>query len=180
MKTPVCGEWYLSDTSYGPMIHARLAIAEENSGKLVTLVRNQARKYAKESGNNLIIVDGPPGIGCPVISSLSGADLVLAVTEPTIAGQHDLRRLGELTQHFNIPTVVCINKWDINPELTQRIEDSVIEQNMKVIGKIHYDDVFTRAQMSGIPVAEYSKDGIVSEIKELWDRVCAETGITAS
>jgi MinD superfamily P-loop ATPase len=174
MKTPVCGEWYISDTRYGPMIHARLGIAEENSGKLVTLVRNQAKKLAEESRNDLIIVDGPPGIGCPVISSLTGADLVLAVTEPTIAGEHDLLRLGELTSHFDIPTVVCINKWDINPDRALEIEKAASDQNMKVIGRIHYDDVFTKAQIEGISVVQYSDNGVVAEVRSLWDRLVNE------
>jgi len=171
MVQPVCGEWYLSDTRYGPLIHARLGVAEENSGKLVTLVRNQAKKYAEKTEIDLIIIDGSPGVGCPVISSLAGADLVLAVTEPTVAGRHDLKRLGELTRHFGIPTVVCINKWDLNPDLASEIEKDSAEEGMKVLGKIRYDSVFTEAQIEGVSVVEHSNDGVVLEIRSLWKQL---------
>ncbi len=171
MVQPVCGEWYLSDTRYGPLIHARLGVAEENSGKLVTLVRNQAKKYAEKTEIDLIIIDGSPGVGCPVISSLAGADLVLAVTEPTVAGRHDLKRLGELTRHFGIPTVVCINKWDLNPDLASEIEKDSAEEGMKVLGKIRYDSVFTEAQIEGVSVVEHSNDGVVLEIENMWKKL---------
>jgi len=171
MVQPVCGEWYLSDTRYGPLIHARLGVAEENSGKLVTLVRNQAKKYAEKTEIDLIIIDGSPGVGCPVISSLAGADLVLAVTEPTVAGRHDLKRLGELTRHFGIPTVVCINKWDLNPDLASEIEKDSAEEGMKVLGKIRYDSVFTEAQIEGLSVVEHSNDGVVLEIENMWKKL---------
>lgn len=171
MKQPVCGEWYLSDTHFGPMIHARLGIAEENSGKLVTLVRNQAKKAAEDTDLDMIIIDGPPGVGCPVISSLVGVNMVLAVTEPTVAGQHDLMRLGELTRHFGIPTAVCINKWDINAELTGKIIRDASTLNMTVIGKIHYDSIFTEAQIAGTTVVEYSSNGVAEELMNLWDKL---------
>ena len=171
MVQPVCGEWYLSDTRYGPLIHARLGVAEENSGKLVTLVRNQAKKYAEKTEIDLIIIDGSPGVGCPVISSLAGADLVLAVTEPTVAGRHDLKRLGELTRHFGIPTVVCINKWDLNLDLASEIEKDSAEEGMKVLGKIRYDSVFTKAQIEGVSVVEHSNDGVVLEIENMWKKL---------
>ena len=117
-----CGEWMVSATRCGPMVHARLGIAAENSGKLVSTVRREARRVAEAEGRSLIVVDGPPGIGCPVIASLTGASLVLAVTEPTLSGEHDLARVLDLARHFGIPSAVCVNKWDINPEAAVGIE----------------------------------------------------------
>ena len=119
----LCGEWMVSETRCGPMVHARLGVAAENSGKLVSTVRREARRIAEEENHPLIIVDGPPGIGCPVIASVTGASLVLAVTEPTVSGEHDLERVLSLTRHFGIPAAVCVNKWDLNPEMTERIEN---------------------------------------------------------
>jgi MinD superfamily P-loop ATPase len=116
MKECRAGEWYISDTKYGPLVHARLGIGEENSGKLVALVRKKARETAKQREFDLIISDGPPGIGCPVISSLSGASMAVIITEPTISGIHDMKRVIEVCQHFDIPVIVCINKYDLNPE----------------------------------------------------------------
>jgi MinD superfamily P-loop ATPase len=136
MQENVCGEWYVSDTHYGPMVHARLGIAEENSGKLVSLVRQQAQRLAKEQQKSLILIDGPPGIGCPVISSISGANMVLAVTEPTVSGLHDLQRVAELTAHFNIPTGVCVNKATINPEITCEIQRYCATDNLRFLGEI--------------------------------------------
>jgi len=117
------GQWFVSDTRFGPMVHAKLGIAEENSGKLVTLIRKEAKKIAQEQKRNLLIVDGSPGIGCPVIASITASDLVLVVTEPTLSGKHDLERVAQLTANFGIKTLVCINKADINPEMRQtRVE----------------------------------------------------------
>ena len=171
MKIPVCGEWYLSDTRFGPMVHARLGVAEENSGKLVTLVRHNAKKIAEETGIDTILIDGSPGIGCPVIASITGADLVLVVTEPTVAGKHDLERINELTSHFRIPTVVCINKWDINPGLSAEIEQNASNNNSRVIGKIRYDNVFTKAQIEYTTVVEFTQNGVAAEIGRLWERL---------
>ena len=118
-----CGQWFVSDTRCGPMVHARLGVAAENSGKLVSTVRREAKHLADEENYKMVIVDGPPGIGCPVIASLTGATQVLIVTEPTVSGEHDLERVLSLTRHFQIPTAICVNKWDINEEMTQQIED---------------------------------------------------------
>ena len=104
-----CGEWFISNTRLGPMVHARLGIAEENSGKLVTLVRREARKLAEEKGLDLILTDGPPGVGCPVIASIGGADAILIVTEPTVSGRHDMQRVAQLAAHFKVPAMICIN-----------------------------------------------------------------------
>ena len=117
-----CGEWFVSDTRFGPMVHARLGIAEENSGKLVTLVRTEAKKLAEAKDLDLIITDGPPGVGCPVIASIGGASAVLIVTEPTVSGRHDMERVAQLAAHFNVPAMMCVNKFDLNLEQTSQIE----------------------------------------------------------
>ena len=168
------GYWFISDTRFGPMVHARLGIAEENSGKLVTLVRQQARLIAEDENKDLIIIDGPPGIGCPVIAALTGVDLVLAVTEPTLSGIHDLERVLDVAKHFNVPAMVCVNKCDINPENTRKIEDYCQDKNIAVVGEIPYDPVVTRAMVEGQAVVEYDS-GIVTEIiKKMWERIEAK------
>jgi len=162
------GELFVSSTKYGPMVHAKLGIAEDNSGKLVSLVRTRAKVIAEDNGRDLIIVDGPPGVGCPVISSITGAHAVLVVTEPTVSGVHDLERVMKLTTHFNIPTYVCINKHDINPEVTQSIEDRAKSLDITVLGKIHYDPVITEAQIHAVPVVEYCKNKVSQEMTAIW------------
>ncbi|MBN1546355.1 MAG: ATP-binding protein [Syntrophaceae bacterium] len=164
----VNGEWLVSDTRCGPMVHARLGVAEENSGKLVSLVRSQAKKIAEEQGLDLVIIDGSPGIGCPVIASITGADLVLVVTEPTLSGLHDLERISALTRHFNIPTLVCINKYDLNEGLSSQIEAKSSELNARVVGKVCYDPVVTKAQIMKSSVVEYTGGLISQQIKSLW------------
>ena len=113
------GEWYVSDTRCGPMVHARLGVAAENSGKLVWLVREKAREIAAREGHDLVLVDGPPGIGCPVIASLTGASAALVVTEPTLSGEHDMERVLQVARHFKVPAAVCVNKWDLNPDMKE-------------------------------------------------------------
>jgi len=170
-KDAINGKWFVSDTRFGPMLHAKLGIAEENSGKLVSLIRKEAKRIAAEQNKDLIIVDGSPGIGCPVIASIAGADLVLAVTEPTIAAQHDLDRVAELTEHFKIPTVVCINKYDINVRIAKAIEKEALERNLKVVGKIAYDIAVTEAQIAARSIIEYSNNGLKEQIMSLWESV---------
>lgn len=165
------GQWYRSRTRHGPLVHAKLGIAEENSGKLVTLVRNQAKEIAEQGNLNLIIIDGSPGIGCPVIASITGADQVLVVTEPTQSGKHDLERVTDLTSHFDIPTLVCINKWDLNPEVTSEIEALARKHSAKIAGKVRYDNAITEAQIRKFSVVEYAKNGVVEDIKALWSEV---------
>ncbi len=169
MKECRAGEWYISDTKYGPLVHARLGIGEENSGKLVALVRKKARETAKQREFDLIISDGPPGIGCPVISSLSGASMAVIITEPTISGIHDMKRVIEVCQHFDIPVIVCINKYDLNPENTGAIYGYCRENNIDVAAMIPFDNTVTEAMVKGLSVAEYSPGGrVTSEIKALW------------
>ncbi len=167
-KDAVNGQWFISDTRFGPMVHAKLGIAEENSGKLVSLIRKQAKQIATEQNKDLIIADGSPGIGCPVIASIAGADLVLVVTEPTISGQHDLDRVVELTEHFGIPTAICINKYDINPKIAEAIEKRAREKDLKVVGKISYDNKVTKAQLVAESIVEYSSNQLREQIVSLW------------
>jgi MinD superfamily P-loop ATPase len=168
----LCGEWFISNTRCGTMVHARLGIGAENSGKLVSTVRQQARQFATAVQADWILVDGPPGTGCPVIASLTGADAVLAVTEPTLSGQHDLLRVLELTRHFQIPAFICVNKWDINPAMTATIEAAATLSGATVLTRIPYDRSITEAQLRGQSVVEYS-EGIASQfIQTLWEKLC--------
>ena len=168
----LCGEWFISQTRFGTMVHARLGIGAENSGKLVSTVRQQARQFATAIQAEWILVDGPPGTGCPVIASITGADAVLAVTEPTLSGQHDLLRVLELTRHFQIPAFVCVNKWDINPAMTATIEAAATSVGATVLTRIPYDKSITEAQINGQSVVEYS-DGTASQfIQTLWEKLC--------
>jgi MinD superfamily P-loop ATPase len=166
----VCGEWMISETRCGSMVHARLGLAAENSGKLVSIVRREARRIAEENGNGLIIVDGPPGIGCPVISSLTGASQVLVVTEPTVSGEHDLGRVLALTKHFSIPTTVCVNKWDINLEMTERIEKMARDADARIVGRIRYDSGVTKAQLRQLAVVEIDAPS-AEDIRRVWEQL---------
>ncbi|MFC1940228.1 ATP-binding protein [Chloroflexota bacterium] len=171
MKENMAGHWFISNTRYGSLVHARLGIAQENSGKLVALVRQQARQMAEKSGANYIISDGPPGIGCPVISSLSGAKLALLVTEPTLSGIHDLERVLGVCHHFGVPPLVCINKYDINEDNTRQIEKFCLGQGVEVAARIPFDNTVTKAMVAGLPVVEYSRNGVSHQIEELWELV---------
>lgn len=169
----VNGEWYLSETRWGPMVHARLGIAEENSGKLVSTVRANARKVAAERGIGMVLIDGSPGIGCPVIASITGADLVVAVTEPTVSGLHDLERVLDLTRHFGIPALVCVNKWDLNPEMYERIAAWAAARQTPLAGRVRYDRAVTQAQIARRAVVEYQRNGCAGEITAVWQQVRA-------
>jgi MinD superfamily P-loop ATPase len=175
MKENMAGHWFISETKYGTLVHARLGAAQENSGKLVATVRQQAKLIAERNGLEYIISDGPPGIGCPVISSLAGANLALLVTEPTLSGAHDLERILGVCQHFGVPAAVCINKYDINEENTRKIEDFCLRSNcrgqgVEVVAKLPFDNVVTEAMVHGLPVVEYSSNGFSQQIVELWER----------
>jgi len=164
-------DWFISNTKYGPLVNARLGIAQENSGKLVALVRQHAKELAESGGLDYIISDGPPGIGCPVISSLSGANLSLLVTEPTLSGIHDLERVLGVCHHFGIPALVCINKYDINEDNTRQIENYCLNQGVDVAARIPFDNVVTEALVLGQPVVEYSDGKVTQEIQRLWQKV---------
>jgi MinD superfamily P-loop ATPase len=170
------GQWFVSDTRFGPMVHAKLGIAEENSGKLVTVIRKEAKKIAQEQKKDLLIVDGSPGIGCPVIASITASDLVLVVTEPTLSGKHDLERVAQLTASFGIKTMVCVNKADVNPQITDQISEDAKKRGLKVIGKIAYDEAFTKAQIIKASVVEYTGGAITEQIKALWRQVTYALG----
>ena len=172
----VNGQWFISDTRFGTMVHARLGIAEENSGKLVTVIRKEAKRIAQEQKKDLLIVDGSPGIGCPVIASITGADLVLVVTEPTLSGKHDLDRVSKLTENFGIKTLVCINKADINPQIAGQISEEAQQRGLKIVGKIPYDEAFTKAQIMKATVIEYTGGDITQRVKALWGEVVYALG----
>jgi MinD superfamily P-loop ATPase len=171
MEENLSGYWFISDTRYGPLVHARLGIAQENSGKLVAQVRQQAKQIAEERNLDYIISDGPPGIGCPVISSLSGANLALLVTEPTLSGIHDLERVLGVCRHFGIMAIVCINKYDLNEENTRQIESYCLSQEIRVAARIPFDNAVTEAMVRGVPVVEYSDGKVSREIEKLWGAI---------
>lgn len=165
------GLCYISKTPYGPMVHARLGIAQGNSGKLVSLVRQKAREIADKEGRDYIITDGPPGVGCPVIASIAGSDLVLIVSEPTLSGRHDLLRAAELTAHFRIPTLICINKWDIHPETADRMEEEARLHGILPVGRIGYDPKVTKAQIRKTSTAFYPDSIACKDMRAVWEKV---------
>jgi MinD superfamily P-loop ATPase len=165
------GKWFVSETRFGPMLHAELRPGEENSGKLVTLLRKEAKNKAKEQNKDLIIVDGSPGIGCPVIASLAGADFAVIVTEPTMSGLHDLSRAAELTKRLGVPAAVCINKYDINESKSVEIESESSARGMPVVGKIEYDKAVTNAQIKGVSLVEYKDNSTAGQIRNTWRKI---------
>jgi len=173
----LCGEWMISETRCGPMVHARLGVAAENSGKLVSTVRQQARRIAEEGDHQFIIVDSPPGIGCPVIASLTGSSSVLIVTEPTVSGEHDLERVLSLAKHFAIPASVCVNKWDLNAEMTERIEDRARAADARVLSRIRYDKSVTLAQLREKAVVEIDATS-AGDIRRIWEELAVQTEVT--
>jgi MinD superfamily P-loop ATPase len=173
-KEAINGELFISDTRCGPMVHACLGVAQENSGKLVTLVKKEAKDLAEKENLNLIIIDGSPGIGCPVIASITGANLILIVTEPTLSGRHDLERVLALTSHFGIRSMVCINKYDLNTTMASEMENFCAEHDVAVAGRLSYDNVVTEAQIAGKSIVEYTSGGVADELRSLWRRVSEE------
>ncbi len=167
-----CGEWYLSESRFGPMAHARLGIAEENSGKLVSLIRQEGKKLVEEKNLSLLLTDGPPGIGCPVIASMGGATAVLIVTEPTVSGRHDMERVAELAAFFKIPAMMCVNKFDLNPSQGEAIEAFARERNVGVIGRVPFDPAFTNAMVQGKTIVEFDSqsEGCVA-VKTIWENL---------
>ncbi len=166
-----CGHWMISQTRFGTLVHARLQAAGENSGKLVTLVRKEARRIALEEERELLLVDGPPGIGCPVISSITGADKVVLITEPSLSGWHDLERISRLAANFKIPVYVCVNKADIDKKVTLKIERSVRDSNNKFVGTILYDEALVQAQMLGLSPMEYLTGKTRNHIEKIWEKI---------
>jgi MinD superfamily P-loop ATPase len=166
------GLWFRSDTRFGPLFHAHLFAGQENSGKLVTMVKQQGRLLALDEGRELLIVDGPPGIGCPVISATAGADLALLVTEPTVSGVHDLERILGTVHHFRVPALVLINKAEVNPAQAAGIEAYCRAQGIELVGKLPYDTVVTEAMVQGQPVTIYQPAGKVARaLQKVWAQV---------
>ncbi|MDN5348285.1 MAG: hypothetical protein PWP65_1849 [Clostridia bacterium] len=176
MAEHLSGHWFISATPYGPLVHARLGLAEDNSGKLVAQVRQMAKTVAFDQKKDLILTDGPPGIGCPVISAITGADLVLVVAEPTVAGLHDLGRVLDLTAYFRIPALVCLNKWDLAPEKSEEIETYCRERGAEVAGKIPFDVEVFKAVASGRPLVEVSQGPAAQAVQELWLKLQTRIG----
>jgi MinD superfamily P-loop ATPase len=171
MEEAFSGGWFVSETPYGPFVHARLGIGEENSGKLVTVVRRHAMEITKEKNLNLILIDGPPGIGCPVTASMTGVDRVLAITEPTLSGIHDLARILKLSEHFKIPSTVCINKFDINLENTHQITSYCEKNGSRIIGRIPYEPKVVEALVNRKTVMEYPCNEVQGIVLQMWEEV---------
>ncbi len=166
------GKWFISDTRYGPLVHASLYPGRENSGKLVALVRNQAKVLARKMSLGLVLVDGAPGVGCPVISSVTGADHVVIVTEPTLSGLHDMERALGLVKGFRIPCSIVINKYDINREVSERIERKSREESALVLGSIPYDDRLIHAMVHGRPLLDGNGNSPAAKaIRDVWNRL---------
>ncbi len=166
------GEWYVSQSRVGPMIHAQLGIAEENSGKLVSVVRQQARKIAEQGRHEVIITDGPPGIGCPVIAAMSGADKIIIVVEPTLSGTHDFKRLISLSKHFNLPAMLCVNRYDINEKVAWEIEKAAEAEGVRILPRVPFDQDFVRAMVVGQTVLEYIPASQAAQcLRDVWEAV---------
>jgi MinD superfamily P-loop ATPase len=179
MDPQLAGHWFRSQTRYGPLFHAALRPAQENSGKLVTLVKQQARLHALDGGFAAVIVDGPPGIGCPVISAASGADLALIVAEPTVAGIHDMQRALQTTAHFRVPSLVCLNKWDIYVDGAREIETWCRAQGIELIGRIPFDQTITEAMVHGKPVTAHAPESPASQaLLALWEHMAELLRVT--
>jgi len=174
-----CGEWFISETRFGPMVHARLGIAEENSGKLVTVVRQEATKLAEKKEYNLIITDGPPGVGCPVIASIGGASAVLIISEPTVSGKHDMERVAQLAAHFNVSAMMCVNKFDLNPDQALEIEKFSEKRNVQILDRIPFDPVFTKAMVQGQTIFEYDQSSESGQaVKQIWRQISKILGLS--
>jgi len=179
MEENISGEWFISETRFGPMVHAKLGIAEENSGKLVSLVRKKAKELAEKNNCDWVIIDGAPGIGCPVIASLSGVDCALVVTEPTLSGIHDAIRVIDVAKHFGVPVRLVINKYDLNTEMSEKIEKYCNKNGISLIGKIRFDKSVVESMAEGKTIMEYKSHScaqgrdkdtpVKNEIQEIWD-----------
>ena len=168
----VSGHAYVSETRYGFMAHAMLSPGESNSGKLVSLVRQNAKLLAEKEESDFVLIDGSPGIGCPVIASVTGVDVGLVVTEPTMSGIHDLERALQLLRHFSIPPFVCVNVYDINEENAEKIVGFCKEEGVEVVGRIPFNPIVTKAMVNGKPVIEYApKSDVAKEIEDMWKRI---------
>lgn len=171
MRDRLSGKWFISDTAFGPLVHAELGIGEENSGKLVSKIKEAAFDLARERRSKLLIADGPPGTGCPVMASLSGADLAVIVTEPTLPAMHDMKRAAQTAAHFNIRSAVIINKWDINHENAEAIEAYCRDNKIPVAGRISFSQAAGKAISAGIPLVQYGDKQLSDEITAVWLKI---------
>jgi len=171
MEEQTAGRWFHSNSRFGPLYHAHLFAGQENSGKLVTLVKQQARLQALDTDADLLIVDGPPGIGCPVIAASAGADLALLVVEPTVSGIHDLERILGTVTHFGVPALVCVNKSDLNLSRAEEIARFCAQQQIDLVGQVTFDQVVTEAMVAGQPVTAYGDGPVTQELKSMWARI---------
>ncbi len=171
MEENISGEWFISDTRYGPFVHARLGIAEDNSGKLVSVVRQAAKDIARKEQKSYILIDGPPGIGCPVIAAITDTDLAVVVTEPTISGIHDMLRVIDTTGHFQIPTRVVINKYDLNPENSEKIMEICASKKIEILGKIPFSAEVPRSLVKAVPFVEFARDDVTEEMISIWHKM---------
>jgi MinD superfamily P-loop ATPase len=171
MQDSVNGRWFISETAYGKLVHARLAPGEDNSGKLVTLVRREARRLAEEAGTAWILDDGPPGIGCPVTAAITGVDLALIVTEPTLSGIHDMQRVAALCRHFQVPSLVCINKYDINPENTRTIKDYCLENQVPIVGEIPFSPAVRQALVARKSPVDFDCGPVTGIVERMWSEI---------
>ena len=162
------GEWFISETRFGLMVHAKLGVAEENSGKLVSLVRKQAKELAEKNNCDWVIIDGAPGIGCPVIASLSGIDMAVVVTEPTLSGLHDASRVIEVARHFKVSPCLVINKYDLNLDMSGKIEQYCVDNGVSLIGKIRFDKSVVESMVAGKTIMEYKDTPVKDEIRKIW------------
>ena len=171
MQESLSGEWFISETKYGIFVHAKLGIAEENSGKLVAKEREVAKDIAQKQNNDYVIIDGPPGIGCPVIASLSGVDFALIVTEPTLSAIHDMQRVMDVAGHFKISSKVVINKYDLNLKNTHEIEAICRDKQIEVLGQIPFSRKVSESIVKSLPIVECIKDGVSEEIISIWEKI---------
>ena len=171
MQENLCGEWFISDTRFGPLVHARLGIAQENSGKLVTLVKQKAGQLAKSQMAEWVIIDGAPGIGCPVIASIAGVDFAVVVTEPTLSGLHDTKRVIQVVRHFGKPAKLVINKFDINLDITKQIEKYAQDNQIQLLGKIHFDDSVVKSMVEAKTIIESASSRARQEIISIWQNI---------
>ncbi|HNS05851.1 MAG: ATP-binding protein [Candidatus Saccharicenans sp.] len=171
MKNNLAGRWFISSTKYGPFVHARLGVGEENSGKLVSEVRKKAKELAENNGLNYVIIDGPPGIGCPVIAALSGVNLALIVTEPTLSGSHDMERVIQVARHFGARVACALNKFDLNVRISAEVEKWCQANSVPVVAKIPFSEAVVHSVVSGKPVTEAEDDVISGEIKRMWAKI---------
>jgi MinD superfamily P-loop ATPase len=166
------GQCFISTTRFGPMVHARLGIAEENSGKLVSLVRHKARSLVEEQNQDIILTDGPPGVGCPVIASIGGSSAVVIVAEPSVSGVHDMQRVVDLAEHFKVPAMVCVNKYDINPAKTEEIERYAQDHGLRWLGRVPFDEGFARAMLEQKTIMETDHSPAIREkLQEIWGEI---------